>query len=101
MIAGSDGRLWVADSGANALMAIDTATAEAEVVAVFEPLPGVFPRPDYEMQMLTDPVPTAVVEQDGQIYVSLLSGAPFVPGSAKVVTVDADGALADFATGLT
>jgi len=38
---------------------------------------------------------------DGSIYVSFLSGAPFIPGSAKVVSVAADGTVSDFATGLT
>ncbi|MBZ0296739.1 MAG: ScyD/ScyE family protein, partial [Anaerolineae bacterium] len=34
------------------------------------------------------------------MFVSLLSGAPFIPGSSKVVQVT-DGEVSDFATGLT
>jgi sugar lactone lactonase YvrE len=60
--------------------------------------------------MLAQAVPTAVAfADDGTLYVSHLSGAPFVPGSAKVVKVNtkdvvktsAAGEVSDFATGLT
>lgn len=95
------GVLWVADAGANAVYTLDPASGEVVVQAVMEPLPGVFPRPDYDGQMLTDPVPTAVAFKDGAPYVSLLSGAPFVPGSAKVLALGEDGAISDYATGLT
>ncbi len=102
ILGGPDGYLWVADAGGNNLQRIDPATGEIEVVAVFEPLPGVFPRPDYDNQMLTDPVPTGVaIGADGGVYVSLLSGAPFVPGNAKVMKVAEDGTISDYATGLT
>jgi sugar lactone lactonase YvrE len=50
----------------------------------------------------TDPVPTAVVFDDnGNAYVSLLSGYPFVPGTAKVMRVTPEGEIRDYATGLT
>ena len=100
--AGPDGMLYVADAGGNDLLKVDPATGEVSVVAVFDPIPGVFPRPDYGGEMLTDAVPTDVVfDHDGNIYVSFLSGAPFVPGSAKVVMVAADGTVSDYATGYT
>lgn len=95
------GVLWVADAGANAVYTLDPATGEVDVKAVLEPLPGVFPRPDYDNEMLTDPVPTSAQFKDGTLYVSLLSGAPFVPGSAKVLAVSEDGTLSDYATGMT
>jgi hypothetical protein len=99
---GSDGRLYVTDAAANALIAVDPATGKTETIAVFEGLPGVFPSPTRDGAMITDPVPTGVViAEDGTMYVSLLSGAPFVPGSAKVVQVAEDGTVSDFATGLT
>lgn len=102
LIGGPDGLIWVAESGGNNLATVDPATGEISTVAVFDPLPGVFPRPAYDGEMLTDAVPTAVtVGSDGEIYVSLLSGAPFVPGNAKVVQVGADGTVSDYATGLT
>ena len=52
--------------------------------------------------METDPSPTGIAfDAEGNAYVSLLPGIPFVPGSAKVVRVEADGEVSDYATGLT
>lgn len=101
LLAGPDGNLWVADAGMNALLKVDPATGASEIVATFDPIPGVFPNPNYGGEMLTDAVPTGVAVADGSIYVSYLSGAPFIPGSAKVVSVAEDGTVSDFATGLT
>lgn len=100
--AGPDGMLYVADAGGNDLLKVDPATGEVTLVAVFDAIPGVFPRPDYGGEMLTDAVPTDVVfDAEGNAYVSYLSGAPFVPGSAKVVMVAPDGTVSDYATGYT
>jgi LPXTG-motif cell wall-anchored protein len=101
ILAGPDGMLWVTEAGGNNLQRIDPVTGEVEVVAVFEPLPGVFPRPEYDNELLTDAVPTGVAVKDGGVYVSLLSGAPFIPGNAKVLAVAEDGTVSDYATGLT
>ncbi len=102
IVSGPDGMLYVADAAANDLLRLNPETGEIEVVAVFDGLPGVFPNPLRDGAMITDPVPTGVTfGSDGQIYASLLSGAPFIPGSAKVVQVADDGTVSDFATGLT
>jgi hypothetical protein len=102
LAAGPDGNLWVADAGANSLFTVDPDTGAVEWVATFDAMPGVFPNPNRGGEMLTDPVPTGVAfDADGNTYVSLLSGAPFIPGSAKVVKVDAAGEVSDYATGLT
>lgn len=102
LAAGPDGMLYVADAGANDLLKVDPATGEVTLLAVFAPIPGVFPRPDLGGELLTDAVPTGVVvDEDGVVYVSYLSGVPFVPGSAKVVMVDVDGEVSNYATGLT
>jgi LPXTG-motif cell wall-anchored protein len=98
----ADGKLLVADAGANTLIRIDPATGTVELVTTFPAIPGVFPNPDRGGEMLADPVPTGVdVDGDGNAYVSLLSGAPFVPGSAKVIKVTPAGARTDYATNLT
>lgn len=98
----TDGTLLVADAGANDLLRVDPATGEVSLVAVFEGQPGPFPNPGRGDAMETDPVPTGVVVDDeGTIYVAFLPGFPFAPGSAKVVTVTAEGEVSDYATGLT
>lgn len=99
---GPDGQLWIADAGGNTLLRADVATGEVSLVAVFDPLPGVFPNPGYDGEMLTDPVPTGVAfDDEGNALVSLLSGFPFVPGSAKVLKVTPDGDVSVYADGLT
>lgn len=102
LAAGPDGWLWMADAGANTLLRADPASGDIELVAVFDGLPGVFPNPARNGEMEADPVPTGVVvNDDGSAYVSLLSGAPFVPGTAKVLMVSAEGEVSDYAIGLT
>jgi len=102
LAAGTDGMLWVADAGANDLLKVDPATGAVEVVAVFAGLPGPLPNPGRGDAQEMDPVPTGVTQDaDGNAYVSLLSGFPFIPGSAKVLKVAADGTVSDYATGLT
>lgn len=99
---GPDGWLWVADAGGNALLRVDPASGTIETVTAFAGLPGVFPNPFRNDAMEADPVPTAVVfDEDGNAYVSLLSGAPFIPGSAKVLKITPDGEISDYAVGLT
>jgi sugar lactone lactonase YvrE len=102
LAAGPDGLLWLADAGANDLLKIDPATGEVELVAVFAGMPGPFPNPGRGDAMEVDPVPTGVAfDGDGNAYVSFLSGFPFIPGSTKVVMIDAEGNVSDYATGLT
>ncbi|MCZ7545468.1 MAG: ScyD/ScyE family protein [Anaerolineae bacterium] len=100
--AGPDGWLWVADAGGNTLLRIDPEAGVIEVVATFGALPGAFPNPNRNGAVEADPVPTAVAFDDaGNAYVSFLSGAPFIPGSAKVVMVTPEGEVSDYAVGLT
>lgn len=100
--AGPDGALWVADAGANTLLRVDPDSGDAELVATFEGLPGPFPNPARNDAMEADPVPTAVAfDSMGGMYVSLLSGGPFIPGSAKVLQVTPEGEVSDYAVGLT
>lgn len=100
--AGPDGNLYVADAGGNTLLKVDPSSGQVDLVTVFSGLPGPFPNPNRGGAMETDPVPTAVAfDGEGNMYVSLLPGFPFLPGSAKVVKVTADGQVSDYATGLT
>ncbi len=97
-----DGELWVADAGANTLLRVDPASSVIELITTFPAIPGVFPNPARGGEMLTDPVPTGIAfDDDGNAYVSLLSGAPFVPGSASVIKVTPAGGRSDYATDLT
>ena len=103
LTAGPDGFLYVAEAGANTLVRVDAVNRTAEVIAVFEGIPGPLPNPYRGGALESDPVPTGVAfGADGRIYVSLLPGFPFLPGAAKVVVVDpGSGAVEDYATDLT
>jgi sugar lactone lactonase YvrE len=100
--AGPDGWLWVADAGSNSLMRINPTSGEIDPVATFDGLSGPMPNPARNNAMEVDPVPTAVAfDDEGNAYVSLLTGFPFVPGAAKVLRITPDGEISDYATGLT
>ena len=102
LTAGPDGFLYVADSGSNDVLKIDPETGEISLVAVLDPLPGVFPNDTRGGEMLADPVPTAIVfDDDGYAYVSYLSGAPFIPGTSGIVMISPDGEVSPFAEGYT
>src|SRR5205085_2660108 len=77
-----DGYAYVADSGGNDVVRVNTRTNEASVYAVFEELPN----PLYDARLPTsfqnkpkrDAVPTGVTfGPDGALYVALLAGFPF------------------------
>ena len=103
LTAGPDGLLYVAEAGANTLVQVDVVSQTAKVIAVFDGIPGPLPNPYRGGALESDPVPTGVAfGADGRIYVSLLPGFPFLPGSAKVVVVDpVTGGVEDYATDLT
>lgn len=103
MAVGPDGLLYVADAGANTLLRVNPEGGAVEVLAVFGGVPSPLPNPGRGGALESDPVPTGVTfGADGTIYVSLLTGFPFLPGASKVVTVDPEsGEVSDYATGLT
>lgn len=75
------GTRYVADAGANALLAV-AANGTVSLVATFAPVPA--PPPF----LLAEAVPTAVERgPDGALYVSLLTGAPFTAGAAGIYRV--------------
>jgi len=97
-----DGTLWLTDAAGNTLFTVDPEAGTLELVAVFDALPSPIPNPARGDAMETEPVPTAVAfDEQGNAYVSFLPGVPFLPGSAKVVRISADGEVSDYATGLT
>jgi len=102
---GSDGLIYVADSGGNALYSVDPATGELKVVAIIPPLAGPpgLQNPDRGNTDTVDPVPTDVIaDPNGGVWVGLLSGGILwgTPGATKVVHVGADGTVTDAVTGL-
>lgn len=100
LAAGPDGMLWIADAAGNVLYRADPQAGSLEVVTAFPPLPGPIPNPSHGGAMEMEPVPTAVAFMNGETYVSLLPGAPFPQGAAKVVHVSANGEIHDYATDL-
>ena len=99
---GTDGPLYVADAGANALYRVDPASGDLALVTVFPGLPGAGENPARNAAAELDPVPTGVAPApDGGAFVGFLGGFPFPPGSGKVVRVAPDGAQRDVTTGLT
>lgn len=102
IVAGPDGSLWLTDAAGNDLFTVDPASGDIELVAVFDGVPSPLPNPNRGGAMESDPVPTGIAfDSAGTAYVSYLPGFPFLPGSAKVVQVSADGQVSDYATGLT
>lgn len=102
---GSDGLIYVADSGGNALYSVDPASGTLKVVAVIPALAGPqgLQNPDRGNTDTVDPVPTDVIaDPNGGVWVGLLSGGILwgTPGATKVVHVGADGTVTDAATGL-
>jgi glyoxylase-like metal-dependent hydrolase (beta-lactamase superfamily II)/sugar lactone lactonase YvrE len=102
LAASEDGLLWVADAGANTVLTVDPESGEVSLVATLDGVPSPLPNAARGDAMEMDPVPTGIVpDGEGGAYVSLLPGFPFLPGSAKVVHVSAEGEVSDYATGLT
>ena len=100
-----NGTIYVVDAGGNTVYRVNPTTGAAEVLAVIPGLPsppGAQPNPARGGRNELDPVPTGIaVGADGNLYVGLLSGAPFPEGAAKVLRITPSGQISDFATGLT
>jgi glucose/arabinose dehydrogenase len=97
--AGPDGALWIADAAGNDLFRVASPSGTLQLVTVFHALPGPVPNPNRGNAMETEAVPTGIAFMNGEAYVSFLPGAPFVPGSGKVVHVSSSGEYEDYATG--
>jgi plastocyanin len=99
----SNGDLYVADAGGNAVYKINIASGDVSVFAVIPgiPAPGMA-NPERGGAEELDPVPTSVlVNEDGSVLVGVLSGGPFPPGAAGYYTVAADGTVGEYTAGMT
>ena len=93
-----DGRFYVADAGGNTLLRVGR-FGGISALAVF----GDVPNPTLIGPPTVQAVPTGVVKgPDGALYMSQLTGFPFLKGAAKVFRIDPrTGAVTDYATGFT
>lgn len=96
---GPDNALWIGDAAGNDLFRVADPSAPPELITVFHALPSPVPNANRGNAMEAEAVPTSVAFMNGEMYVSLLPGAPFVPGDGKVVHVSSTGEVSDYATG--
>jgi sugar lactone lactonase YvrE len=102
LVVGTDGMVYVGDAGGNDVLKVDPTTGDVTTFAVIPGLPGQMANPDRGGAMEIDAVPTGLaLAPDGGLYVSLLSGGPFIPGTAALVHVAMDGTVTTVASGLT
>ncbi len=86
----------VVDAGANTLYQVRGRTVAPLAVYASRPNPTPIGPP------VIEPVPTAAaVGPDGALYVSQLTGAPFLTGFAQIFRIDPNGTTSVYATGLT
>ena len=92
------GRQYVTDAGGNSLLEVSP-NGQISLVATFADLPlPALPLPFTSSQ----PVPTEVVRgPDGALYVSTLTGVPFLPGLARIYRVGAGGTSTVYRGGFT
>ena len=99
---GADGLVYVVDAGGNDVLQVDPTTGTVTTLAVIPGLPGQQANPSRGGAMEIDPVPTGLTwAPDGGLYVSLLSGGPFIPGTSALLHVAMDGTVTTVASGLT
>jgi hypothetical protein len=94
------GHLFVTDAGGNSLLEV-AAGGHVSLVAAF-PSIAVPPGPFNPPFAASEAVPTEVTQgPDGALYVSTLSGVPFLPGAASIYRVVPGQAPQLYATGFT
>jgi hypothetical protein len=85
ILAESDAR-YVTDAGGNSLLKVRP-NGDVSLIATFAAIP-VPPGPFNPPFVQSDPVPTEVTRgPDGALYVSTLTGVPFLPGAAAIYRV--------------
>ncbi|MBD2704477.1 ScyD/ScyE family protein [Spirosoma sp. BT702] len=84
---GPNGDLFIVDAGGNAIIRRNQTSGALSVFAVFNDIPNsttVGPP-------MVDAVPTGIVYDGTNFYVSTLTGAPFPAGAARIYQVNANG----------
>lgn len=93
-----DGNIFIADSGANSIVKWHKGVDTFSIVKTIDRFANPFP---YGPPMV-DPVPTKALRySDTTFYVSQLTGFPFVPGAAKVYSLNTNGTMRVHAEGFT
>lgn len=77
------GVIYAADAGRNLVWQVDIASGKSKALTQFASTPNPLPGPP-----VIEPVPDGIHAYGNQLIVTLLSGAPFVNGQARVVAVD-------------
>src|SRR6185436_10529901 len=97
-IVADDEFLYVADAGFNKIRKLDRESREEQTLTSFPPTPN----PGPVGPPFIENVPTSIRWNGDQLLVTLLSGAPFLPGLSQVKEVDpGTGTQATIASGLT
>ena len=92
--------LFVVDGGQNAVFTVDIDSGSISTLTTFPPLPNPL-FPGFGGPFI-EAVPDSIREFDGQLYVTLLRGFPFLPGNATVMEVNpSNGAATPLISGLT
>lgn len=93
-----EGNIFIADAGANSVVKWHQSADTFSIVKTIDRFANPFP---YGPPMV-DPVPTKVLRySDSTFYVSQLTGFPFVPGAAKVYSLNTNGSMRVHAEGFT
>jgi hypothetical protein len=91
----SDGNIYAADAGANAVIKIDT-SGMMSVLVTFAPIPNPFPGPP-----MIDFVPTKIISNmNGGFYICNLTGFPFLQGLSEIALLDTTGNVTTQVVGL-
>jgi hypothetical protein len=92
--------LFVNDGGQNAVFRVNTHSGSISTLTTFPPIPNPL-FPGFGGPVI-EAVPDSIREFDGQLFVTLLRGFPFLPGNATVMKVNpSTGAATPLITGLT
>lgn len=78
------GHLFLSDAGMNSVVKIDLGNGHHQVLTRFASTPN----PTKQPPPFSEAVPTSVRPHGHKLLVTLLSGAPFVPGTSRVMEVD-------------